>query len=101
MKIDATREGGAVMLRLGGRLDREWAEHLSSTLDELLRQGVRTLHIDLSNVTYVSSAATKVLTRWQQELSLLRGDVQLTSLPPAVREMFAVTGWDARFDPNA
>ena len=77
MKIDATREGGAVILRLGGRLDREWAEHLSSTLDELLRQGVRTLTLDLSQVTYVSSAATKVLTRWQQELALLRGEVQL------------------------
>jgi anti-anti-sigma factor len=100
MKIDATRQGGAVTLRLGGRLDREWAEHLSSALDELLRQGVRTLSIDLSNVTYVSSAATKVLTRWQQELSLLRGEVQLTSMPPAVREMFAVTGWDARFETN-
>lgn len=100
MKIDATRQGGAVTLRLGGRLDREWAEHLSSTLDELLRQGVRTLSLDLSNVTYVSSAATKVLTRWQQELALLRGEVQLTSLPPAVRDMFAITGWDARFDTN-
>ena len=95
MKIDATREGGAVILRLGGRLDREWAEHLSSTLDELLRQGVRTLTLDMSQVTYVSSAATKVLTRWQQELALLRGEVQLTALPPAVRDMFAVTGWDA------
>ena len=98
MKIDATREGGAVVLRLGGRLDREWAEHLSSTLDELLRQGVRTLNIDLSNVTYVSSAATKVLTRWQQELSLLRGEVQLTSVSPVVRDMFAVTGWNAGFE---
>lgn len=100
MKIDATREGGAVVLRLGGRLDREWAEHLSSTLDELLRQGVRTLTLDLSHVTYVSSAATKVLTRWQQELSLLRGEVQITSLPPAVRDMLAVTGWDASFKAN-
>jgi len=100
MKIDATREGGAVILRLAGRLDREWAEHLSSTLDELLRQGVRTLTLDLSQVTYVSSAATKVLTRWQQELALLRGEVRLTSLPPAVRDMFAVTGWDASFTAN-
>jgi anti-sigma B factor antagonist len=100
MKIDATREGGAVILRLGGRLEREWAEHLSSTLDELLRQGVRTLTLDLSHVTYISSAATKVLTRWQQELALLRGEVQLTALSPAVRDMFAVTGWDGSLKAN-
>jgi anti-anti-sigma factor len=94
MKIDATREGGSTVLRLGGRLDREWAEHLSTTLEELLRDGVRSLTIDFSGVTYASSAATKVLTRWQQELALLRGEVLLTSVPPAVRETFAIAGWD-------
>ena len=41
MKIDAAREGGAAVLRLGGRLDREAAEHLSNTLEDLLRDGVR------------------------------------------------------------
>src|SRR6185312_16667738 len=94
MKIDAAREGGSTVLRLGGRLDREWAEHLSTTLEELLQEGVRSVTLDLSGVTYVSSAATKVLTRWQQELAVLRGEVLLTSVPEAVRETFAIIGWD-------
>jgi anti-anti-sigma factor len=98
MKIEAEREGGSAVLRLGGRLDREWAEHLSNTLEDLLRDGVRSVNIDLSRVTYVSSAATKVLTRWQQELALLRGEVFLRSVPPAVRETFAIAGWDSHFD---
>jgi anti-anti-sigma factor len=96
MKIDADREGGSAVLRLGGRLDREWAQHLSNTLEDLLRDGVRSLSIDLSGVTYVSSAATKVLARWQQELAVLRGEVHLRSVPPAVSEMFALAGWDPR-----
>ena len=50
MKIDAAREGGAAVLRLGGRLDREGAEHLSNTLEDLLRDGVRSLTIDLGNI---------------------------------------------------
>jgi len=66
MKIDATRDGGAARLALSGRLDREWAEHLSHTLDDLLRDGVRTLSLDLSEVSYISSAATRVIARWQQ-----------------------------------
>lgn len=94
MKIDATRAGGSGVLRLGGRLDREGAEYLSNTLEDFLRQGVRSLTIDLSAVTYISSAATKVLTRWHQELAGLRGEVELTSLPPAVRETLAMAGWD-------
>ena len=94
MKIDAARDGGSVVLQLEGRLDREWAEHLSDTLEDLLQDGVRSLSIDFSGVTYVSSEATKVLTQWQQELALLRGEVQLTSLPPVVREVFEIAGWD-------
>jgi anti-anti-sigma factor len=95
MKIDAVRHGGSALLHLEGRLDREWAEHLSETLEDLLQDGVRSLNIDFAEVTYVSSAATKVLTRWHQELSLLRGEVHLTSMPPVVRDVFADAGWDS------
>lgn len=99
MKIDAAREGGSAVLQLEGRLDREWAEHLSGILEDLLQNGVRSLRIDFGGVTYVSSPATKVLARWHQELAVLRGEVQLTSVSSAVEEAFAVAGWDWRSDP--
>jgi anti-anti-sigma factor len=98
MMIESARDGGSAVLRVAGRLDREGAEHLSQSLEELLRDGVRSVAIDLSTVTYISSAATTVLSRWRQELAVLRGEVQLTSLPPAVREALAILGWDARFE---
>jgi len=100
MMIETTRDGGSAVLRVAGRLDREGAEHLSQSLEELLRDGVRSLAIDLSTVTYISSAATTVLSRWHQELALLRGDVQLTSVPAAVRESLAILGWDSGFETN-
>lgn len=98
--IESTRDGGSAVLRVAGRLDREGAEHLSQSLEELLRDGVRSVAIDLSTVTYISSAATTVLSRWHQELAALRGEVQLTSLPPAVHEALAILGWNSRFDAN-
>jgi anti-anti-sigma factor len=98
MKIEATREGGSAVLRLDGRLDREWAEQLSNVLGDLLRDGVRRLVIDVSMLTYISSAATQVLSRWQQELAVLRGEMELTSVSPAVREMLATMGWSPQFD---
>ena len=101
MMIETTRDGGSAVLRVAGRLDREGAEYLSQSLEELLRDGVRSLAIDLSTVTYISSAATTVLSRWHQELAVLRGEVQLTSLPPAIRESLAIQGWDSRFETNA
>jgi anti-anti-sigma factor len=99
VKIDAAREGDSAGLRLEGRLDREAAEHLSHTLETLIQEGVRRVAVDLTQVSYVSSAATRVLARWQEELAVLRGEVRLAPAPSdAVRGMLLTAGWDARFD---
>src|SRR4029077_13442873 len=96
MKIDEVHEGRTGLIQQEGRLEPEGAEQLSDTLEELLQEGVRSLSIDFSGVTYVSSAATKVLVRWHQDLAFLRGDMRLTSVPPGVREAFAAAGWDSQ-----
>jgi anti-anti-sigma factor len=101
MRIEADRTGGSALLRLEGRLDREGAERLSDTLEDLLQEGVRSLRIDFSRVTYASSAVTRVLTRWHQELAILRGDVQLNALSPAVSELFSDAGWREGLPPTA
>jgi anti-anti-sigma factor len=93
MRIDAARTGGSAVLRIEGRLDREGAERLSDTLEDLLQEGVRSLRIDFSQVTYASSAVTRVLTRWHEELAILRGDVQLSALSPTLSDLFAAAGW--------
>ena len=98
MRIDTAREGGTATLRLAGRLDREWAEHLSGTMEDLLRTGARSFRLDLTDVTYISSAATAVLERWRRELAVLRGDIRLTALSPAVRDTIAIAGWSPDTD---
>ena len=66
MKIVASRTGGTALRQLEGRLDRQGAERLSDALEEHLLDGVRSLCIDFSRVTYASSAATAVLRRCHQ-----------------------------------
>jgi anti-anti-sigma factor len=98
MKIDVAREHGSARLVLEGRLDREWAEHLSYTIESLLHAGVRSVVLDFAGVSYVSSAAAGVLTRWQRELALLRGSVQVTSLAPAMGQALMAAGWEPGTD---
>jgi len=93
VKIDVARETGAARLQLGGRLDREGAEQLSYTLETLLQGGIRTVTLDLSGVTYVSTAGTRVLKRWREELAVLRGKLHLSEPPPAVQEFLTDAGW--------
>jgi anti-anti-sigma factor len=101
MRISAARDGGSARLELVGRLDREWAEHLSTALQDFVGDGVRSLDIDFTGVTYISSAGAEVLAHWQEELSLLRGDVRLVSITPLVQECLAVAGWDSLVQPDA
>jgi anti-anti-sigma factor len=95
MRIDTDRQGGSALLRLEGRLDRESAERLSDTIEDLLQAGVRSLTLDCSAVTYASTAAASVLSRWRQELGVLRGEMTLTSLPSAVRDVLDAAGWES------
>jgi len=95
MKIDTIRAGGSASVILQGRLDRECSEDLSDTLDDLLQKGVRSVNLDFSGVTYVSSPAIEVLVHCQERLAVLRGHIRLQALSPAVRQAIAVTGWDS------
>jgi anti-anti-sigma factor len=96
VKVDTVRAGGNTVLRVTGRIDREWAEHLSDALEDLLRKGVRSLSVDLSGVEYISSAGADVLVRHAQALSGIRGELRLSSPSPAVLEAFSVIGQDHR-----
>lgn len=93
MKISVVRSGGSAQVTLAGRLDREWAEQLSGTLERLVQLGVRSLRLDLDQVTYVSSAGMGVLGRWHQELAALRGDVKMEPVSAQARAAFDAAGW--------
>lgn len=100
MKDTAGRGPGSALVELTGRLDREAADDLSDRIEALLRTGVRSLRLDLGAVTFVSSAATRVLTRWRAELALLRGQLELVAIPSAVQHGLLVTGWNPAGGPD-
>jgi anti-anti-sigma factor len=83
VKVVTTYDGPSASVHVEGRLDAEWATDLAGTLDELLRAGVRFAVVDLSAVSYVSSAGARVLTTSAKEFAALRGEL-LVSTPPLV-----------------
>jgi hypothetical protein len=55
MRISSAYDGGCAVVRLAGRLDGESGEQFSDTLDRLLRDGQRSVLLDMSGVNYLSS----------------------------------------------
>ncbi|HKU62669.1 MAG TPA: STAS domain-containing protein [Gemmatimonadales bacterium] len=86
MNITITREGGAAVLRLAGRLDGEAALQLAEALEALLREGRRLVTLDLREVTYLSSPGILALQQAHQEYAAARGELLLASPSPAAAE---------------
>ena len=71
-------DGGCAVVRLAG----ESAEQLSEKPDRLLREGQRSVLLDMGDVTYLSSPGTRVLNRMRREFASRRGELRVGSPSP-------------------
>jgi anti-anti-sigma factor len=84
-----TDESAELLVR--GRLDGAWADHLAAELDNLVREGLHRLWLDLSEVTYLSSLSLGVLLRFQTQLKGLGGSLKVVSPSEPVRAVLEVS----------
>jgi anti-anti-sigma factor len=92
MKMVTAYVGSSALVRLTGRLDGEWSRHLADTLDELLRDGLRSVVLDMSQVDYISTPGVQVLGQRYRDFSLLRGELRVASPSPAVLQALTDAG---------
>ena len=92
MKMVTAYVGSSALVRLTGRLDGEWSRHLADTLDELLRDGLRSVVLDMSQVDYISTPGVQVLSQRYRDFSLLRGELRVASPSPAVLQALTTAG---------
>jgi anti-anti-sigma factor len=79
MNISITRDGAATVLRLDGRLDGEATLQMAEALERLLREGRRSVILDMSRVSYLSSPAALALQQGHQDFASARGELRVTS----------------------
>ena len=92
MEIRKQRVGDVLELEIQGRLDGYWADHLSQSLDDVVREGTRNLRLNLSGVSYLSSAGIRVLVRAHKQLSAIQGSFSVSAPSEAVRSILQLTG---------
>src|SRR5215468_1742681 len=89
MEIITQRHAGeSAELKIRGRLDSYWADHLATELAKFVREGTHRLWLDLSGVIFLSSAAVGVLVRLQKQLKSLGGSLKVVSPSAPVKEVF-------------
>ena len=73
MEIVRRPQAEGLELVVEGRLDGYWAQHLSAAIDDVLREGIHQVRLNLAAVSYISSAGIRVLLGTHQQFTALGG----------------------------
>jgi len=92
MDMQATAGDGFTTFAVTGRLDATTAPAAEATLAGAIDAGASRLVLNLARLEYVSSAGLRVLLAAAKKLSHRGGKLVLCEMPPAVRELFEISG---------
>jgi anti-sigma B factor antagonist len=85
------------LVTLAGRVDSNSASQLDSTLKSLLENGRYKIVLELSGVSYLSSAGLRAMVSAVRESKKHRGDVRLANVSGRVAEVLNLAGLNAIF----
>lgn len=91
MNIEATRTGTTVVIKVVGRLDADNAPKFEQACKAWVEQGARTLVIDMSELTYVSSMGLRSFMVIGKDLTEHSGALHLCGLTGLVKQVFEIT----------
>ncbi len=97
MEIRKNRNGDFMTLRLHGRLDGYWADHLDREIDELVHSGTRQIELELSGLSYMSSAGIRILVKYRKTLQSIGGGFRIVQPSDFVRDLLVQTGLSGLF----
>lgn len=92
MQITTETSGDMLEMRLTGRLDNEWAGHLTAAIDEAVRLGSHSVVLDLADVNYISSAGIGALVKAHKQFQSIRGFFGVVAISPEGAEVIRLTG---------
>jgi len=79
MQITKRLIGETVELKVEGRVDGYWADHLAAAVDQEIRQGSHHIQLDLSQVAFLSSAGIGTLVRLYKDLKSIQGSFAVSN----------------------
>jgi anti-sigma B factor antagonist len=97
MKIDASREGNAVVMSLNGRLDAGASSEFETKLSDWVSKGDKDFLLNLSGLEYISSAGLRSILASSKKLKAANGKLFLAGLHGPVEEVFKISGFMSIF----
>ena len=91
MEITKQLRGETLELKIQGRVDGYWADHLSAAVDQEIRQGHHHIQLDLSQVAFLSSAGIGTLVRLYKDLKSIQGSFAVSNCSRTVLKVLQLS----------
>lgn len=92
MHIETSRSGDVYTMSPTGMLDASGGAVVDSTLQELIRSGASQVVLDMSGLTFLSSAGIRVLLTAFNQLKKLNGRFAVANPPAEIQNVLQMTG---------
>ncbi len=92
MEITRVDSGACPELLIAGRMDGYWSRHLEEAIDELMREGIHNVRLNLSKAAYISSAGIRVLVHAFKQFSEVGGALLVVDPSAPVRKVLDLAG---------
>lgn len=92
MEIKKQIVGDRAEIQVIGRMDAYWAALLATALDDAVREGLHEISLDLSQVSFMSSAGIGVLVGCYKQLQAIRGVFRIGSASKKVEDLIERSG---------
>ena len=93
MMIQKTQNNGDVILALSGRLDSVTQSQLMQELEDVFKNNISALTLELSELEYLSSAGLRVFLFARKKVGEMGGKMKIVGANESVNEILQITGY--------
>ncbi len=94
MQITGTAHAEVFEMKLKGRMDATWSDHVARALAECVRSGQHAIVVDMAEVDYLSSAGIRILVLYARQLTGIQGRLSVVNASSVVRRVLELSGLD-------
>jgi anti-anti-sigma factor len=87
MEIVTQQLADALEVKVKGRLDNYWTEHLRRNLEEVIREGAHGILLNLAEISFLSSAGVGLLVKFHTQLKGIGGSFVITHPSDRVKQV--------------
>jgi stage II sporulation protein AA (anti-sigma F factor antagonist) len=97
MQITIEEKGAALLIKLEGHMGHASVGELARLFDEWLAKARQNYVLDMSQLSYISSAGLRCLMEAGKKIAGMNGKLFLCAIQPEVKQVFDVSGFTSLF----